>query len=188
MTSPHTFTRRDMLAASAALFAASGAESSSAASDGEGRHAFDFFFGKWNVAHERLTARLQGSSEWERFTGFSEAQPLLGGLGNIDDNLINLPSGSYRAVTLRAFDPTAKQWSIWWLDARNPVLEPPVYGAFERGVGVFYGDAVLRGQPIKVRFNWSEITPTAARWDQAFSPDGGATWETNWIMRFSRSS
>jgi hypothetical protein len=29
-------------------------------------------------------------------------------------------------------------------------------------------------------------TPTP-RWEQAFSEDGGETWETNWVMDFARA-
>jgi hypothetical protein len=61
-----------------------------------------------------------------------------------------------------------------------------VKGRFAHGVGTFYADDKLRGRPIKVRFTWSHMTPTAAHWEQAFSPDGGKTWETNWITDFKR--
>jgi hypothetical protein len=32
----------------------------------------------------------------------------------------------------------------------------------------------------------SKITPNSAQWEQAFSEDGGKTWETNWIMELER--
>jgi hypothetical protein len=35
--------------------------------------------------------------------------------------------------------------------------------------------------------HWTSAGPDAARWEQAFSADGGKTWETNWIMDFTRS-
>jgi hypothetical protein len=50
----------------------------------------------------------------------------------------------------------------------------------------FEGDDTFRGKPIKVRFTWSRITPNAAHWEQAFSPDGGKSWETNWEMDLTR--
>ena len=53
--------------------------------------------------------------------------------------------------------------------------------------GSFYADETLRGRPIRVRFIWSEITATTARWEQAFSPDAGASWEINWKMQFTRA-
>lgn len=153
----------------------------------DGRHDFDFFFGRWRVAHRRLRNRLAGDTLWEEFAGSGETRPLIGGLGNVDDNVLELPAGTYRAATLRLFSPATRLWSIWWVDARNPVLEPPVHGCFENGVGTFFGDDVLAGRPIRVRFVWSEITPRSARWDQAFSADGGASFEHNWTMRFERA-
>lgn len=148
---------------------------------------FDFLIGHWKVSHRRLKERLLGCQDWEHFEGRCHMQPLLGGLGNVDDNTLELPSGPYRAVSLRTFDPVKRQWAIWWVDGRHPhSLEPPVIGGFEGGVGEFQCEDVLRGQPIRVRFLWSDVTPVSARWQQAFSADGGATWETNWVMDFER--
>jgi hypothetical protein len=89
-------------------------------------------------------------------------------------------------VTLRAFDPRSLTWSIWWLDGRDPGrLDTPMVGAFQGGVGQFFADDQFEGRPVRVRFLWR---PSAApRWEQAFSPDGGVSWETNWIMDFTRA-
>ena len=149
---------------------------------------FDFLVGHWTVRHRRLKARLAGNTEWEEFAGTSTLWKTLGGLGTVDDNVLELPGGTYRAVTIRAFNPDTRQWSIWWLDARHPDIEPPVRGGFKDGVGTFDGDDIFSGRPIKVRFRWSQITPTTAHWDQAFSPDGGTTWEENWHMDFTRET
>lgn len=116
-----------------------------------------------------------------------EWRPIVGDMGNIDDNVLELPARTYRAATLRVFDPVARLWSIWWVDGGTPRLEPLVHGRFEDGVGTFCGDDVLDdGRTVRVRFTWSEITGLAWWWDQAFSADGDATWEDNWIMRFER--
>jgi hypothetical protein len=150
-------------------------------------HDFDFYIGTWHVHHRRLKERLVGSDEWQEFDGTSTAWTLLGGAGNVDDNVLELPDGPYRAVSLRSFDPWSETWSIWWLDGRNPgTLDPPVVGRFRDGVGTFIGDDILDGQPILVRFLWSDITDRTCRWEQAFSVDGGATWEVNWIMESRR--
>ena len=152
-------------------------------------HDFDFYMGSWRIHHRRLKERLAGNDEWEEFEGTSVAWPLLDGAGNVDDNVLELPSGIYRAVSLRCFDPGSDQWSIWWLDARNPrSIEPPVVGRFENGVGTFIGEDTFNGKPILVRFIWSDITATTCRWEQAFSPDGGAMWEVNWIMESTRTA
>lgn len=152
----------------------------------DGRGDFDFLVGRWRVAHRRLSERLAGSDRWESFAGLCETRPIIGGLGNVDDNLLELPAGPYRAATLRAFDPVTRRWSIWWIDGRSMRLEPPVHGRFENGIGTFLGDDSWNGRAITMRFIWSGITAGAARWEQAFSTDGGVTWETNWIMDFRR--
>ncbi|MFC3325336.1 DUF1579 domain-containing protein [Mesorhizobium cantuariense] len=153
----------------------------------DGRSDFDFFPGKWDVNHRRLQRRLAGDTNWDVFGGTCEVRPLLGGLGNVDDNVIELPHGAYRAATVRTFDPTTRQWSIWWIDGRNPLtIGVPMRGAFVDGVGTFLCEDVLDGRPIRVRFLWSEIEQNTARWEQAFSQDGGTSWETNWVMEFSR--
>jgi hypothetical protein len=154
-----------------------------------GLHDFDFLFGHWRVHHRRLKDRLADSHDWVDFEGTSDCQPVLGGQGNMDDNVLSVPGDSYRAVTLRGFDPKTHQWSIWWLDSRSASgsLEPAVRGRFVNGVGTFYADDTFKGQAIRVRFIWSHSTPTSARWEQAFSTDQGKTWEVNWIMEFQRA-
>ena len=151
-------------------------------------HAFAFLSGGWRVRHRKLKDRLVGSSEWLDFGGTCEAWELLGGAGNVDDNWLDDPGGAYRAVTLRRRDPETGQWSIWWLDQRFSGLGPPVHGGFENGIGTFFGDDTHAGRPVRVRFIWSGITGDEPKWEQAFSADGGASWETNWIMRFARHS
>jgi hypothetical protein len=151
---------------------------------------FDFLFGRWTVRHRRLKERLAGCTEWQTFGGTSSVMPLLGGHGNVDDNVIELPAGRYRAATLRAFDAARGLWSIWWLDGRWPDrIDVPMVGGFDAagGEGSFFADETFNGRPIKVRFLWSHIGPSHCRWAQAFSPDGGQSWETNWQMAFDRA-
>ncbi|MBV8605688.1 MAG: DUF1579 domain-containing protein [Pelomonas sp.] len=148
---------------------------------------FDFLMGRWRVRHRRLCERLAGCTDWDEFEGTSEAAPLLGGHGNVDDNWLDLPAGAYRAVSLRSFDAATRQWSIWWLDGRTPMqIDTPMRGGFSDGVGLFLADDTFQGRAIRVRFLWSRITPRSARWEQAFSADGGLSWETNWEMDFER--
>lgn len=183
-------TRRDAFVAALSLGALSASAASAAATPtltGH-EHDWDWLVGRWNVKHSRLKGRLVGSTNWEEFNGTSTLWLTLGGLGTVDDNLLELPGGTYRAVGVRAFDPKTKRWAIWWLDARYPDrIEAPVYGAFKDGVGTFTGDDTLDGKPIKVRFQWTEMKANSAHWEQAFSPDGGATWEVNWRMQFTRA-
>ena len=150
---------------------------------------FDFLFGAWRVRHRRLKERLADCHEWAEFDGTCKSQPLLGGTGNVDDNFLELPGGSYRGVGLRSFDATSQTWAIWWLDSRTPhALDVPMIGSFKDGVGTFLADDTFKGKPVKVRFVWSRITQKTCRWEQAFSPDGGRNWETNWEMEFTRAA
>ena len=149
---------------------------------------FDFIHGRWTVAHRRLRRRLAGCTEWQTFGGSSHNWPLLGGAGNVDDNLIDLPAGAYRAATLRSWNPDSRSWQIWWLDARYPdSLGVPMVGRFVGGVGTFLADEDFEGRPIRVRFLWTRTDTASPRWEQAFSEDGGQTWETNWEMDFTRA-
>jgi hypothetical protein len=154
-----------------------------------GLHDWDWLVGAWKVRHRRLKARLAGSTDWEEFDGTSTTWLSLGGLGTLDDNLLEFPGGTYRAIGVRAFDPSTERWAVWGLDSRHPtVIQPPVFGGFKDGVGTFLGDGMENGKPIQLRFLWSKITARSAHWEQAFSPDRGATWETNWTMEFRRVS
>jgi hypothetical protein len=92
----------------------------------------------------------------------------------------------FEGCSLRVFNPADGLWRIYWVDNVTFTLQPPVVGGFVDGVGEFYGDDHHEGTPVKVRFTWSDITNDSARWEQAFSVDGGETWETNWIMISTR--
>jgi hypothetical protein len=148
---------------------------------------FDFIIGEWRVHHRRLNERLSGCSQWSMFEGHTVTSKILGGNGNLEDNLIHFPAGDVRAVAMRSWCPSSRTWSIWWLDGRNPTaLDVPVVGRFAGPIGTFFADDILDGQPIKVRFIWTATPGEAPTWEQAFSNDQGASWETNWTMRFER--
>lgn len=153
-----------------------------------GSHDFDFEIGSWRVTHRRLKERLVDCVDWEEFAGTATMRTVLGGGGNIEDNVLEFPGGTCRAIAVRAFDPASRSWAIWWLASAEPHrMDVPVIGRFERGVGSFYADDVLRGQPVRVRFLWLRTGTDGPRWEQAMSADGGASWETNWTMDFARA-
>jgi hypothetical protein len=151
----------------------------------DGSRDFDFWIGRWRIRNERLVKRLQGCTEWEAFEARGRAWLLPGGLGNMDEFRTDHWPG-FVGMSLRLYDPRTRQWSIYWVSNQKGVLEPPVVGSFAGGLGVFEGRDELDGRPIVVRFTWSGITGPAVRWEQAFSPDAGRTWETNWIMVMTR--
>jgi hypothetical protein len=180
-----------MLAAAASILplAAAKADDVMPADPNDLAHAFDLFVGTWNVKHRQLKERLAGSHDWIEFGGTQVLVPILGGMGNADENFIDKPGDPYLGFTVRAYDSKTKMWAIWWLDGRSPdAISVPTVGTFKDGVGTFYDDEDFNGKPIKVRFLWSEITSASRKWEQAFSADGGKTWETNWIAWFTKTA
>ncbi|MDB6002261.1 MAG: hypothetical protein JWP52_3960 [Rhizobacter sp.] len=158
----------------------------------DGSHDFDFWMGHWRIHNKRLLRRLAGCTEWESFEATGHTRPLPAGIGNLDDFTPVGWQPGYVGMSLRLFSPQTRNWSIYWLDNRSAGLDtkgellPPVIGRFTDGVGVFIGRETFEGRPVVVRFIWSDITATSARWEQAFSADGGQTWEVNWVMEMSR--
>lgn len=147
---------------------------------------FDFIIGDWTVEHRRLDQRLAGCTTWTELSGQSSTRKILGGFGNLEDNILGFPDGPFRAVAMRSYCAESRTWSIWWLDGRNPTrLDKPVVGRFSGSTGLFYAEDSLDGHPIMVRFTWFSSPGEDPRWEQASSADGGATWETNWTMRFT---
>lgn len=151
-----------------------------------GSHDFDFLFGSWSIVNRRLISRLTGSDEWETFIAEGTCQPILGGIGNIDDFRPEWPSHEgFIGGSFRFFDLANRTWSIYWADNATGVLQPPVVGKFKNGVGTFIGEDEHAGAAVLARFIWSGTTTGFPNWEQAFSLDDGETWETNWTMAFT---
>ena len=150
----------------------------------DGRHDFDFLNGNWTIRNRRLLQRLAGSDEWETFDATSSCHPILGGMGN-EDEFLSPHRPGFIGMSLRFFDPATRLWSIYWIDNKMGVLQPPVVGRIVDGAGVFDGPDTFDGKPIVVRYAWSKTNTPNPRWEQAFSTDNGKTWETNWVMDFT---
>ena len=156
----------------------------------DGSHDFDFIYGKWKMPNHRLMKRLVGSHEWEDFMSYDEARPLPGGIGNEDFYKTDHWKG-FVGMTTRTYDPKTGLWRIYWVDNQfsEGVMDPPVIGKFEGNVGVFEGPATYNGIPVIMRFIWTvhgKDSKVAASWEQAFSTDGGKTWEKNWTNELIR--
>jgi len=149
-------------------------------------HDFDFYTGTWDVVNRWRTDFLDPDSEWEEFPGVSVASSHFDGGANFDE--ITFPTKGFAGLTLRLHNPDTGQWSLYWVSKRTGVLFPPVVGEFKDGIGEFYGEDHYNDVPILARFRWSGITATSARWEQAFSTDGGDTWLDNWYMDSTKRS
>jgi hypothetical protein len=153
----------------------------------DGRHDFDFIFGRWNVHNHRLRRPLSGTQDWYEFEATTVERPVWGGLANLEEWVAaESPVGPINGLALRLYNPRTQQWSIYWGTAQTGVLGIPSVGSFIEGRGEFYDEEEYEGRPILLRFVWSDITETSAKWEQAFSLDAGESWEINWTMHFRR--
>jgi hypothetical protein len=148
-------------------------------------HDFDFYVGTWTIHNRRLRKALAGCTEWYEFEATSRARMVLDGRGNVDE--YEAPSERIVGLTVRLYDPERDAWLLYWAGARGGALGEPQVGRIDDGRGEFYADDVWEGRPIRVVYVWSGVGEGSARWEQAFSADGGATWETNWIMESTRT-
>lgn len=96
------------------------------------------------------------------------------------------PAGRIEGLSLRLYNPESRQWSLNFSNSAGGTLSPPSIGEFKNGRGEFFSQETLNGRTILVRFVISDITPNSARFEQAFSDDGGKTWEVNWIATDTR--
>jgi hypothetical protein len=149
---------------------------------GDGQHDFDWEIGRWATSVRILQNPLSGEApKWAEYRGVSVVKPLLDARANVVELSVAGPSGKIEGGSLRLFNPRAQQWSLNFASMRNGLLTAPVFGAFDaRGEGLFAGADTLDGRAILVRFVITRPTKTSARFEQAYSADGGTTWETNW--------
>jgi hypothetical protein len=155
----------------------------------DGRHDFDFLFGQWRIANRKLEDPFDENSAWLEFDASHECRPILGGLGNCETvEVADLPGrGHYHGFGLRLFDPGEKVWRIWWASTVGEGrLDEPVVGRFSDGAGRFECDDTVAGRKVRVRYDFTDITDSSARWQQSFSMDGGRTFVANWICELTR--
>jgi hypothetical protein len=96
------------------------------------------------------------------------------------------PAGHIEGLGLRLYHPQSRQWSLNWANRNSGTLDQPMIGEFRNGRGEFFDQEPWNGRSIYVRNSFSDITPDSCRFEQAFSDDGGKTWEANWVMTFTR--
>lgn len=152
----------------------------------DGSHDFDFEIGTWKTHLRRLQHPLSGSSAWVEYEGTSVVSKIWDGRANLVELEVDGPAGHIEGLSLRLYDPAARQWSLNFSNSRTGTLSPPPIGEFKNGRGEFYGPETLDGRAILVRFVISDITENSCRFEQAFSADGGKAWEVNWIATDTR--
>lgn len=152
----------------------------------DGQHDFDFHFGTWKTRVRRLLHPLTGSTTWAEYEGISVVRKVWNGRASLFELDVEGPEGRIEGVGLRLYNPQSDQWSLNWANGNDGVMNQPMIGEFKNGRGDFFNQELFNGRAIYVRNSFLDITPDSSRFEQAFSDDGGKTWETNWVMTFTR--
>lgn len=149
-------------------------------------HAFDFEFGDWKCHLSRRLKPLTGSNSWVEYDGISVVRPWWNGKANVGELRVDGPAGQIEGMTIRVYNRASHQWGISYASAAGGSVGAPMFGGFKGGRGEFYAQDTLNDRAIFVRFIFSDITAHSFQLEQAFSDDGGRSWEPNWIAKFTR--
>jgi hypothetical protein len=152
----------------------------------DGQHDFDFNIGTWKTHVSRLQKPLTGSTTWVEYDGISVVREILSGRASLFELTADGPAGHLEGAGLRLYNPESHQWSLNWTSGKSGVLGVPTIGEFKNGRGVFVDQESFNDRVILVRNSFMDITANSARFEQTFSDDGGATWEANFVMTFTR--
>lgn len=149
----------------------------------DGAHDFDFEAGAWTTKVRVLRNPLSGAApDWAVYQGSSIIRSLMDGRANAVELSVAGTRGRIEGMAIRLYNPQAGQWSLNYASMANGLLTAPVFGSFDgKGRGAFYGHDMLDGRAILVRFIITQVSPGEAHFEQAYSADGGASWEVNWI-------
>jgi hypothetical protein len=149
----------------------------------DGQKDFDWEIGTWTTKVKVRRNPLSGAApDWAEYQGTSLVRPLLEGRANFVELSVAGPRGRIEGGSLRLYNPKARQWNVNYANLSNGILTAPVFGSFDaQGRGMFYGQDTLDGRSILVRFIMTQVSPREAQFEQAYSVDGGKSWEDNWI-------
>jgi hypothetical protein len=146
----------------------------------DGQHDFDFEIGTWKTHLSRLLHPLTGSTTWVEYEGTTVVRKVWNGRANLVELEADGPAGHFEGLNLRLYNPQSHQWSLNFASSNGGSMSQPTIGEFKNGRGEFFDQETLDGRAIFVRFVISDITPDSCHFEQAFSDDGGKTWEINW--------
>ena len=152
----------------------------------DGQHDFDFEIGTWRTQLKRLVHPLSGSDDWAEYEGVTTVRKVWDGRANLVELVADGPAGHFEGLNLRLYNPQSRQWSLNFASSRGGALTEPTIGGFVDGIGTFYDQELFDGRAVFVRFVITPVDPDAIHFEQAFSTDGGKTWEVNWLATDTR--
>jgi hypothetical protein len=147
----------------------------------DGQHDFDFDIGTWRTRLRRLMHPLTGSTTWIEYQGTTVVRKVWNGRANLAELEADGPSGHLEVLSLRLYHPESHQWSLNSANAKTGTISVPVVGEFKNNRGEFYDWEAINVRMLLVRNVWKDISATSCTFEQAFSDDGGKTWEVNWV-------
>lgn len=150
----------------------------------DGRHDFDFEVGRWKAHVRTLVHRLSHASDWDEQTGIAVTRtlPMFDGWNESELQVTSTKSGKHvELLAVRVYNASTHQWAIYGTSIKNAKFDPPMIGEFKDHRGEFYSQDTWEGRAVLARFIWTVVDANHDRLEQAFSSDGGKTWETNWI-------
>lgn len=150
-------------------------------------HEFDFDLGTWNTHSSRLLHRPTGSTTWADLDGQTVVHQVWGGRANLAEYKADGSAGHVELLALRWFNPNTHEWSIVFAAPNVGKLGEPGIGVFKNGRCDFLDQEEINGRQVWVRFSIWKIGDDSAQSEQAISNDGGKTWETNWINKYTRA-
>jgi hypothetical protein len=155
----------------------------------DGQHDFDFHFGTWKTHIRRLVHPLSGSTTWVELDGTVTTRKVWDGRANLEELEAGNATTHFKGLTLFLYNPESHQWSQNFASINSGTLsQTPLIGEFKDGRGELFDQETFNGRTILVRFVWSDITPDSHHVEQAFSDDGGKTWEPNFVATLTRVS
>ncbi|MES2254971.1 MAG: hypothetical protein V4559_08000 [Pseudomonadota bacterium] len=152
----------------------------------DGSRDFDFEIGTWKTHLKRLLHPLTGSKQWGEYDGTTVVRKVWDGRANLVELRVRGADGTFEGLNLRLYNPVSHQWSLNFARGDIGVLSQPTIGEFKNGRGEFYDQEAVNGRAILVRFIITMVNPNEYHFEQAFSDDGGKTWEVNWIATDTR--
>jgi hypothetical protein len=175
-----------VLSAAAAVAQTPATSPTQVASPRDGAHDFDFNIGTWRTHIARLAHPLSGSSEWVKLEGTVTVRKVWDGRAQLEEIEAEGLTGHWEGLTVFLYNPVAHQWSQTFANSKNGTLGTPIVGEFKDGRGELFSQETFNDRIILTRGTWSEIKPDSHKFEQAFSGDGGKTWETNFIATLDR--
>ena len=142
----------------------------------DGSHDFDFLIANWKAHVRRLPDRLNNSKIWVEYDGISNHKKLLDSNANFEEFDVTSTDKKLRikAQTLRLYNPTSRQWSIYLVDVDNGTLGlPPVVGQLPAIAASFSIRKTSKAEPFWCVTSGSTSLPTQRAWSSRFRPMAG---------------